>query len=161
MHPSTRPIQWARGDLPEVLTAHPNVGEEFVVMWGTINHIYVTESARSALDRATLGQRGLIEWIVRGIRTSFPECLGTLDKNGSKSQDDMEKDTKFVIYGLDSRTPASSDTNRNEEELEWQRGIVAEFCKETRRPKLFWDSKIDIRSSGEAGYCYGCKTRCD
>jgi hypothetical protein len=40
-YPSTRPVDFNRQHLPNIASIHVNFREEFVVLWGTTNHIFV------------------------------------------------------------------------------------------------------------------------
>ena len=162
-HPSTRPVEYTRGDLPDLFTSHPNIGEEFVILWGTTNQIFITESVHSPSTRQDLGQQGMIAWVVENIQSSFPECLGTPSRIGSKLQTAIETKTRIVIYGLWSGAGTDSvlSNDPSSDHTQWRNDVLIECHQVMARPVEFWRRMISLASRDEHQVCQDCGIGCD
>ena len=162
-HPSTRPVEYTRGDLPELFTAHPNIDEEFVILWSTTNHILITELVHSPSTRQELGRHGMIAWVVQNIQSSFPECLGTPSRIGSKLQTAIETNTRIVISGLRSSggTNITVPTDPSSDYTQWQNDDLMECHQAMARPIEFWRRMISLEATDESQVCQNCGIGCD
>ncbi len=144
-HPSTRPVQSDRGHLPESFLAHVKIGEDFVFLWGTANHAYITQSERSHWWRRNLGSEGIINWNVDGIQSSFPACLGSPLHPGCGTQGAFEAKTRVVIYGSAGALQEDGDhgtVNKEEKLEELQKSVQAVCCREMEREDGTWQKSF-------------------
>jgi hypothetical protein len=159
-HPSTRPTEYQRGHLPEIYTAHTNVRESFVVLWGTTNHIYIMHSRRSEASRAEMGRDGLISWIANNITDSYPECLGTASRADCPIKVEVEQRTKFIIHNLVLRSATNKDNQQQQsrECLEWQDSLREYFASNVGRTAEHWKTLIKVAPPEGDEICPRCQT---
>jgi hypothetical protein len=159
-HPSTRPVAFIRGYLPDTSSIHVKFGEDFVILWGKSNDIFV-----SGFGEERARERELAEDIVTGITDnigkSFPECIGDPNYGASPTQLAMESETKRVIHGLApcGGTPdsqAENETNRMEKQL---RKAILDVSD--RREVNKWDNIIFLRITGCNHFCSICGFGCN
>jgi hypothetical protein len=164
-HPSTRPVEFARKDLPEIYTAHTNVEEQFVVLWGTVNHVVVNDSAHSTAHRTKLGRSGILTWIVDNLIGSYPEDMGTAFQALSPRKIALESQTSFEFHNLPTLEHHSGDNSRSISErgsvhLEWQHDLVQKLHATSSRSTSHWERLISVAPLGDNGICPRCHTAC-
>jgi hypothetical protein len=164
-HPSTRPVEFAHKHLPEMYTAHPNLKETSVVLWGTSNHIYIDNSVHSDAHRVELGRAGAIPWIVDNIIGSYPEDLGTASQALCPVKLAIESKTNFVLHNLPSleRCPDDIDTDPKSHDtvhLDWEQALLTELHRASGRPISYWSRLVSVLPQVAYDICPRCDTDC-
>lgn len=114
------------------------------MLWGTTNHVYVTETKMSTALRGGLGKSGLIRWIVEHVQSSFPECMGILQKDGSPTQRVLERKTRIFVYGLVDRTPGTSKEVSDAALGAWKEALWVDCCNKINRSVEFWKTVMTL-----------------